>query len=95
MTLTQNILAVECVQQNNSVGFFGLDNVDGSVYASVGGHNNGCNCSSIRFFPNNAKVDMVLSMLTAARLANKTVRIDALSPGSGGVCQTGTRIYLY
>jgi len=83
--------AAVCSQHGNKIGFFGLDSHEGQVYASVSEHNNGCSCSRFRFRPSNTKTDMVLSILMAARLAEKKVRVDLKNASD---CNSAYRIYI-
>lgn len=80
-----------CTQTNNKVGFVGLDSSGGSIYVDVSEHSDQCGCNYVRFLPENADTDKVLSILLAARLAEKRVRIDINNSES---CNTGYRVYL-
>ena len=90
--VAQASYAVICAQTNNSlVGLMGLDSQSGSVYAKVASTTNECSCNEIRFVPSNTDTKMALSILLAAKLADKKVRIDLLNPSD---CNTGFRVYV-
>jgi len=80
-----------CTQTDNSVGFVGLDNPDGSIYVDVAQHDGKCQCDYIRFYASNTDTDKVLSILLTARLSNNKVRIDILEEGN---CNSGNRVYM-
>ncbi|GAB1624098.1 hypothetical protein AAOGI_41480 [Agarivorans albus] len=84
--------AEHCVQNYNTIGLVGLDNPNGSLFASVSGHNNGCGCNYVRFYSKNTDTDKALSILTAAKLANKKVRIDLSDKNN---CNSAYRVYLH
>lgn len=76
---SQLAAAQGCTQNNNTVGFVGMDGKvgdSGMVFVSLSGHNNGCEASYVRFKASETDVDMALSILLAARMADKKVRID-------------------
>lgn len=91
MVAWQHVYAA-CDQGNNKVTFVGLDGSNGQIYVDVSQHDNRCSCNYFRFSPSNTKVDMALSILMAAQLAEKKVRIDALEAGN---CNTAYRVYMY
>lgn len=79
---SQFAAAQGCTQNSNTIGMVGMDGKNGDsgmVYVSVSGHNNGCNKSYFRFKSSNTDVDMALSVLMAAKMANKKVRIDLIN----------------
>lgn len=80
-----------CIQNNNLVTFTGLDSKEGVIYASVSSHDDQCACSYVRFYPQNARTEMALSILMAAKLSETRVRIDLMEQGD---CNTAYRVYL-
>ena len=81
----------QCVQTSNIVTFTGLDSSNGTIYAALKDGNNNCNCSSVRFKPENTNTEMALSILLAAKVAKNKVRIDLMDEKS---CDTAYRFYL-
>ncbi|TVZ37143.1 hypothetical protein P886_1484 [Alteromonadaceae bacterium 2753L.S.0a.02] len=84
-------IAGTCAQSNNKVGFVGLDSAGGAIYVDVSEHSNQCGCNYVRFYPENSDTDKVLSILLAARLTEKRVRIDINDSNS---CNSGYRVYI-
>jgi hypothetical protein len=76
-------------QTNNTVNMVGVDGSDGRVFVSVSGYSSG-SCSYFRFLPGNTDTDKILTVLTAAKLSGKKVRIDTISSN----CDTGYRAYI-
>lgn len=83
--------AASCVQTGNSVGLTGLDNSNGSVYATITSSSNQCGCSSVRFASANTDTDKALSILLSAKLSQSLIRVDILDENN---CDTGYRVYL-
>lgn len=82
-----------CIQQNNSLtGLVGVDNAAGTVYAALTSSSNECSCTGVRFTASNADTEKALSVLLAAKMADKKVRIDLLTAGD---CNTAYRVYLH
>lgn len=81
----------KCVQNNNTVTFTGLDDANGTIYASLRDSNNKCNCTEVRFKPENTNTEMALSILLTAKISKTKVRVDFLEENS---CNTAYRIYL-
>ena len=77
-------------QTNNVIGLMGVDSTSGVIYVAVSGYSGG-SCSQIRFNNANADTDKILSVLTAAKLAGKRVRIDL---ADGADCNSGWRAYI-
>lgn len=76
---SQIAAAQGCTQNYNTVGFVGMDGQvgdSGMLYVAVSGHNNGCNKNYFRFKASETDTDMALSILLAAKMAGKKVRID-------------------
>lgn len=72
----------------------GLDSggVDGLVYSGVStSSTQTCNCTSVRFHPDRTNTDKALSILLAAKLAGKKVRVDLQEEGN---CNTAYRVYM-
>ena len=80
-----------CTQNNNKIGLVGLDSPDGMVFAAVGGHDNKCGCNAFRFQVKNTDTKMALSILLAARMSGKRVRIDAIDETD---CNSAQRVYV-
>lgn len=81
-----------CAQYGNRLtGIIGLDSSNGVIYTNISSSTNECSCTQARFHPDNTDTDKALSILLAARLAEKTVRIDFLE-GQG--CNSATRVYI-
>jgi hypothetical protein len=91
VTLFSCSVYASCVQNNNIVTFTGLDSKEGVIYASLSSHDNQCACSSGRFYPQNSRTEMALSILMAAKLSQNKVRIDLMEQGN---CNTAYRVYL-
>jgi len=85
------VAVTQCVQNNNKVGLVGLDSPLGTVYAGVSEHDNKCGCASFRFTDANTDKDMALSILLAARMSQKKVRIDLLDSTN---CDSAYRVYI-
>jgi len=83
--------AETCTQNNNTLN--GLVGLDGSstIYASISSSSNECSCTSVRFSETNADTKIALSILLAAKMANKKVRIDLLDKTN---CNTGYRVFV-
>ncbi|GAA6167632.1 hypothetical protein [Sessilibacter corallicola] len=90
---TQSAFAqLYCAQYGNQLtGIIGLDSNNGSIYTNITSETNECSCREARFLPENTDTDKALSILLAARLSGKTVRIDFLE-GQG--CNSATRVYI-
>ncbi|WP_319557765.1 hypothetical protein [Thiomicrorhabdus sp.] len=65
-----------CTQTNNTVALLGVEGNGGMVYAQLANHGNQCSCNYARFKSENIDTDKALSILTAAKLSGKTVRVD-------------------
>lgn len=91
MFAADSSFASVCTQNNNQVGFAGLDDIHGRVYAAVSGHNNDCSCNSFRFTPANTDHKMALGILLTARISGETVRIDLLDSAD---CDSAYRVCL-
>lgn len=84
--------AKECTQNNNVLsGLVGLDGSDGRVYTYLQSESNECGCKDARFMPNNADTEKALSILMAAKIADKKVRVDFKDENS---CRSGYRVYI-
>ncbi|NOU49339.1 hypothetical protein HG263_02095 [Pseudoalteromonas sp. JBTF-M23] len=82
-----------CTQNGNSLPkLVGLDGSDGKVYADIESSGNECNCKYVRFLPENTDTNKALSILLAAKMANKKVRID-LSTSEN--CNSAYRVYIH
>jgi len=91
MSFSQMIYAA-CSQNNNELtGLVGLDSSAGSVYAVTTSSSNECSCTAVRFSQVNTDTKMALSILVAAKMTNKKVRIDILDATD---CNSGYRVYL-
>ena len=90
--ISSTVYATGCTQSNNKIGLVGVDHTNGTIYAGVSQHNNGCSCSSVRFTPANADEKSVLSVLLAAKLAEKKVRIDLKDNNN---CNSAYRVYIH
>lgn len=88
--LTGSVKA-QCVQTSNTVTFTGLDASNGTIYATLKDGNNNCNCTAVRFKPENTNTEMALSILLAAKIAKNKVRIDLIDEKS---CDSAYRVYL-
>ncbi|AQT59185.1 hypothetical protein [Cellvibrio sp. PSBB023] len=84
-------MTLACTQNNNSIGMVGLDHPSGTVYVSVTSSSGQCSCSTIRFTSANTDTKMVLSILLAAKMAEKKVRIDFLDINN---CNSANRVYV-
>lgn len=81
-----------CVQTGNVLdGLVGLDSSTSTVYARTNSIKNQCSCSSVRFKFANTNTNMALSILLAAKMAGKTVRVDLNDPSD---CNTASRVYV-
>ena len=95
--LSTTAYAASCVQENNKVGFLGLDSTgggasnNGNLYVSVSDHNGGCGCNNFRFYSANADTKAALSILLTARMTDKVVRIDLIDSTN---CDTAYRVYI-
>lgn len=86
------VWANACSQTSNTLdGLVGLDNSNGTVYAAFKSVNNECSCTSARFKPENTDVKAALSVLLAAKMSDKKVRIDFLNSTD---CSTAYRVYV-
>ena len=87
-----NAFAKGGVQTKNKLpNLLGLDSASGTVYATVSSTQNQCNCKAVRFTPGRTNTEMALSILLAAKLSKKTVRVDLLEEGN---CTSAYRVYL-
>jgi hypothetical protein len=87
-----SVHADRCVQTKNELPhLLGLDDVNDTVYASISSSENQCNCKEVRFAKHRTNPQMALSILLAAKLSNRTVRIDF---EDGMNCNSAYRIYL-
>lgn len=84
-------MALACMQQNNTIGMVGLDHPSGTIYVKVLSSSNECSCTGVRFTSANTDVEKALSILLAAKLADKKVRIDFLDANN---CNSAYRVYL-
>lgn len=91
MLPTQQSNAASCVQQSNRLGLVGLDSSNGTVYARVLASDNGCSCIEFRFTPVNTDTNKALSILLSAKMADKSVRIDATNSLD---CYSAYRVYI-
>jgi len=82
---------IQCAQFNNTLGLVGLDAIDGTVYARVFNHDNGCGCSDFRFRPSVTRATTALSVLLTAKGANRPVRVDLLDRTN---CNSAYRVYM-
>ncbi len=85
------VYAASCVQTDNTVGLTGLDNSNGSIYATITSTANQCSCGFVRFTTANTDADAALSVLLAAKLSDTQVRVDILDENN---CSSGYRVYL-
>lgn len=89
---SQASLAASCTQNSNNLnGLVGLDSGAGNIYASIISTPNECGCRHVRFAPANTDTKSALSILLAAKMANKKVRIDLLDKTN---CDTAYRVYI-
>lgn len=89
---SQVSFAEDCVQNNNILsGLVGLDSSVGTIYASVSSSSNECSCTNVRFTEANTDTNAALSILLAAKMAEKKVRIDLLDKTN---CNTAYRVYI-
>lgn len=84
-------IAFGCTQDNNSIAMVGLDSSAGTVYVSISSSSGQCSCTSVRFTSANTDTQMALSILMAAKLAEKKVRIDFLQANN---CNSAYRVYI-
>ena len=90
---SQACAAETCSQNRNELnGLVGLDSRAKTVYASVLSSSNECACSSVRFLEANTDTKMALSVLLAAKMANKKVRVDLLDKND---CNSAYRVYVH
>ena len=81
-----------CVQNNNKLtGLVGLDSSSGNIYANLSSTSNECSCSYVRFKETSTDTNKTLSILLAAKMADKKVRVDISDENS---CDTGYRVYV-
>ncbi len=93
LLLSFDTFAAGCTQNNNTLNnYVGVDNKAGNIYASLSNGNKTCSCSHARFKPENTNVEMALSILVAAKSANKKVRIDFLDENN---CNSAYRVYIH
>lgn len=83
-------MVLACTQNNNSIGLVGLDHPSGTVYVNVISSGQ-CSCTTIRFKSENTDTKMALSILLAAKMADKKVRIDFLDANN---CNSANRVYI-
>ena len=89
---SQVSFAEPCSQNNNTLsGLVGLDSSSGTIYAVISSNTNECSCTTVRFTEGNTDTKSALSILLAAKMANKLVRIDLLDKTS---CNTAYRVYI-
>lgn len=82
-----------CVQNYNELsGLVGLDNPNGTVYADVKSASKECGCTNVRFYPTGTNTEMALSILMAAKVAGKKVRIDISDEDN---CNSAYRVYIH
>lgn len=83
--------AARCQQTDiELVGTMGVTET-GAIYVTTRESNRQCGCNNMRFSPARANTDHVMSVLLAARLANKKVRIDLENASN---CNTAYRVYI-
>lgn len=81
-----------CAQGNITLkGWVGLDSSSGTIYATLSSNNNKCPCNEVRFTEKNTDAKTALSILLAAKLADRKVRIDFLDKTN---CNSGYRAYI-
>lgn len=81
-----------CVQNGNELsGLLGLDRTDGTIFVRTESSSNDCGCGNVRFTSSNTDVEMALSILLAAKMSDRTVRIDLLEAGN---CNSAYRVYI-
>lgn len=89
---SQVSFAEACTQNNNELnGLVGLDSSSGTIYASISSNTNECSCTNVRFTEANTDTKSALSILLAAKMADKKVRIDLLDKTN---CNTAYRVYI-
>lgn len=85
-------ISAMCTQYNNALnGLVGLDSGSGRLYAAVSSSSNECSCDQFRFKPEDTDVNMALSILLSAKMADKKVRIDL---DDATDCNTAVRVYV-
>ncbi|UTM58314.1 hypothetical protein L4174_005590 [Photobacterium sp. CCB-ST2H9] len=90
---SQASLAEICSQNYNELpGLVGLDSASGNIYATTRSNTNECSCSEVRFTKENTDTDTALSILLAAKMANKKVRVDLKDKND---CNTAYRVYVH
>ena len=77
-------------QHNNTITLMGVDGSDGHIFAGVTGSTEGY-CTAFRFYSARSDTDKILSILTAAKLAGKRVRVDLADSSD---CNTAFRAYI-
>jgi hypothetical protein len=89
---SQASFSESCAQSNITLnGLVGLDYA-GNIYASTSSNNEKCSCTSVRFREGNTDIKAALSILLAAKMADKKVRIDLLDKTD---CNTAARVYIH
>ena len=90
----ESVQAATCVQNDNTLsGLVGLDGSNGQVYAKIESTSSAhCGCTSVRFKHEFTDVNMALSLLLSAKIANQKVRIDLLNEGN---CDSAFRVYIH
>ncbi|KDM92835.1 hypothetical protein [Photobacterium galatheae] len=90
---SQASLAEACSQNYNELpDLVGLDSSSGRIFASVRSSTNECSCTHVRFTKENTDTNTALSILLAAKMANKKVRVDLKDKTD---CDTAYRVYVH
>lgn len=80
-----------CTQTGNSLSSLVGVGYAGVIYANVTSVDNQCSCTTVRFYESNVDTNKVLSILLAAKFANKKVRVDFIDAND---CDTADRVYI-
>lgn len=80
-----------CIQTNNTVGLVGSNMGSNVAYASLSGGSKQCSCNEVRFNDTNADVKTAVSILLAAKMGDKTVRVDMPSSGD---CDSAYSVFI-
>ena len=81
-----------CTQYSNKLtGLLGLGAGGTLIFADVSSNSNACSCAEVRFKPENTDINIALSILLAARLSGKEVRIDLKDAED---CDSANNVYI-
>ena len=83
--------SASCSQTGNKLVLTGLD-FSKKIYAGISSDSpKNCGCGAVRFSPNTTDTSEILSVLLAAKVSGKTVRIDINVEGN---CDSGVIAYV-